>query len=99
MHVPGRAWRISLRGSNQYEFLAESDIAQMIEGEPIDLAEFGRAGDEFILAMGNCTRCQSACHLWFMSDSETPADVCPYLIYFADFGAKARRQDTEGATA
>jgi hypothetical protein len=34
-----------------------------------------------------------------MSDSETPADVCPYLIYFADFGAEARRKDVEGATA
>ena len=50
-------------------------------------------------AMGDCARCQSACHLWFMSDSETPTDVCPYLIYFADFGVKARRKDAEGATA
>jgi len=69
----------------------------MIEGEPISLVDAVRAGDEFILAMGDCTRCQGACHLWFMSDSETPADVCPYLIYFADFGAKVRRPDAEGA--
>jgi hypothetical protein len=99
MQVPGRAWRISLRDSNQCEFLNEVQIAQMIAGEPIDLVEAVRAGDEFILAMGDCARCQSACHLWFMSDSETPADVCPYLIYFADFGAEARRKDVEGATA
>ncbi len=99
MHVPGRAWRISLRDNNQYEFLDEADVAQLIEGEPISLVDAVRAGDEFILAMGDCARCQSACHLWFMSDSETPKDVCPYLIYFADFGVKARRQDTEGAIA
>jgi hypothetical protein len=99
MHVPGRAWRISLRDSNQYEFLDEAQIAQMVAGESISLVDAVRAGDEFILAMGDCTRCQSACHLWFMSDSEMPTDVCPYLIYFADFGAKARRQDTERATA
>jgi len=99
MHIPGRAWRISVRDSNQYEFLDEAEIAQMIEGESIDLVDAVRAGDEFILAMGDCTRCQGACHLWFMSDSETPADVCPYLIYFADFGAKARPKDVEGAVS
>jgi hypothetical protein len=99
MHVPGRAWRISLRDNNQYEILDEAGGARMIEGEPISLVDAVRAGDEFILAMGNCAQCRSACHLWFMSDSETPTDVCPYLIYFADFGAKARRQDAEGAIA
>jgi hypothetical protein len=71
----------------------------MIEGESINLVDAVRAGDEFILAMGDCARCQSACHLWFMSESETPTDVCPYLIYFADFGVKAHRKDAEGAAA
>ncbi len=99
MHVPGRAWRISLRDNNQYEFLDEADVAQLIEGEPVSLVDAVRAGDEFILTMGDCARCQSACHLWFMSNSETPEDVCPYLIYFADFGVTARRQDTEGVIA
>jgi hypothetical protein len=99
MHVPGRAWRISLRDSSQYGFLDEVQIAEMTAGESINLVDAARAGDDFILAMGDCTRCNGACHLWFMSDSETPADVCPYLIYFADFGAKARRKDAEGVTA
>jgi hypothetical protein len=71
----------------------------LIEGEPVSLVDAVRAGDEFIFAMGDCARCQSACHLWFMSDSETPKDVCPYLIYFADFGVKASRKDTEGVIA
>jgi hypothetical protein len=56
MHVPGRAWRISLRDNNQYEFLDEADVAQLIEGEPISLVDAVRAGDEFILAMGNCAQ-------------------------------------------
>jgi len=99
MHFPGRAWRIPLRDSNQYEFLDEAEIAQVNEGESINLVDAVRAGDEFIVAMGDCARCQSACHLWFMSDSETPADVCPYLIYFADFGTKARRRDIESSVS
>jgi hypothetical protein len=54
----------------------------MIEGEPISLINAVRSRDEFILAMGDCIRCQGACHLSFMSDTETPADVCPLSHLF-----------------
>jgi len=94
-----RAWRFFVQDSHSYEFLDEADVAQMIEGEQISLVDAVRTGDAFILAMGDCARCQGACRLWFMSESESPAHVCPYLIYFADFGAKARPKDVEGAVS
>jgi hypothetical protein len=94
MENPGRAWRFAIGDLNHYELLGEADAAQMAEGEPINLVDAVRAGDDYILAMGNCTRCKGPCHLWFMTDSESPAEVCPYLIYFADFRA---RKDAKAA--
>jgi hypothetical protein len=99
MQLPERAWRFSVQDSNRYELLDEAYVAQMIEGEQINLVDAVRTGDAFILAMGDCARCEGACRLWFMSESESPAHVCPYLIYFADFGAKARRGALEEAVS
>jgi len=84
------AWRFAVQDSYRCESLAEAEVAQMIEGEQISLVDAARAGDEFILAMGDCARCKGPCRLWFMAESESPVHVCPNLIYFADFGAKVR---------
>jgi hypothetical protein len=86
MENAGRAWRLAIGEGNEYALLDEAQIAQMLEGERVDLVDVVRSGHDFILAMGDCSTCTGPCHLWFMSDSESPATVCPHLIYFADFG-------------
>lgn len=88
MENPGRAWRFAIGDLNHYEFLDDAEAAEMLESKPVDLVDAVRAGDDFILAMGNCASCTGPCHLWFMTDSESPAEVCPYLIYFSDFRAR-----------
>jgi hypothetical protein len=83
--------RFAVQESHGCESVDEAEAAQMIEGEQISLVDAVRAGDEFILAMGDCAR--------FMEESESPVHVCPNLIYFADFGAKVRRRDIESAVS
>jgi len=91
MQEPTRAWRMAASDLSHYEFLGEAEMAQLTKQHPIGLADAVRAGDDFVLAMGNCSQCKGACRLWFMTDAETPAEVCPYLIFFADFRQSERR--------
>lgn len=98
MQETGRAWRLDARDLSQYEFLNEAELAQLGQSAPIDLADAVRTGDDFVLAMGNCSQCEGPCHLWFMDDSESPADVCPYLIFFADFMQNEMQNERRAAS-
>ena len=91
MQEPTRAWRMAASDLSEYELLDEAEMAQMVQQPRIDPIDAARAGDDFVLAMGNCSQCEGPCHLWFMEDSESPAEVCPYLIFFADFRQNERR--------
>jgi len=44
-------------------------------------ADLSRMSSNGILvrALADCKRCEGGCRLWFMDDTESPLDVCPYF--------------------
>ena len=63
----------------------QSLMDEMMVVEHVDLVAAVREGEGFVRARANCRNCvcEDACRDWFLVGSETPADFCPNLDFFA----------------
>lgn len=67
-------WGLPVPALTQQELAEELEIAQK-DGENFRTSIFTGA---LVRALADCKRCEGACRLWFMDDTESPMDVCPY---------------------
>jgi hypothetical protein len=68
-------WGLPVPALTQQELAEELEIAQK-DGENFRTSIFAGA---LVRALADCKRCEGACRLWFMDDTESPMDVCPFV--------------------
>ena len=72
-HMPTSGLKVPVL--SQQELLEELEIAQK------DGANFRNSvyAGTLVRALADCKRCAGACRLWFIEDTESPVDACPYF--------------------
>jgi hypothetical protein len=72
--------------NEQMQTWAAPALAQQELMEELEIAQAGGANllnsvyaGTLVRALADCKRCEGGCRLWYMDDTEAPADVCPYF--------------------
>jgi hypothetical protein len=75
MNEPMPTWGLKVPVLTQQELLEELEIAQK------DGAKFRNSvyAGTLVRALADSKRCMGGCRLWFIDDTESPVDACPYF--------------------